>query len=121
MTDILAEVSSVSHGKDVYEAIKVWCPGCDTLKDSTGSRSSGLHMLPISGDVNARPTWEWNGDLVKVTLNPSILTKYRMEEKGEFVCHSFLRNGIWEFLNDCTHELAGQKVPMVPLPKWALN
>lgn len=31
-------------------------------------------------------------------------------------CHSFLRNGQWEFLNDSAHHLAGKTVPMVPLP-----
>lgn len=36
-------------------------------------------------------------------------------------CHSFLRNGVWEFLGDCAHSLAGQKVPMVPLPDWVVK
>lgn len=31
-------------------------------------------------------------------------------------CHSFLRNGRWEFLGDSAHHLAGQTVDMVPLP-----
>lgn len=30
-------------------------------------------------------------------------------------CHSFLKNGMWQFLNDSAHELAGKTVPMVPL------
>lgn len=33
-------------------------------------------------------------------------------------CHSFLRAGVWEFLSDCSHSMAGQNVPMVPLPDW---
>jgi hypothetical protein len=33
-------------------------------------------------------------------------------------CHSFLKNGVWEFLGDCAHPLAGQNVPMMPLPDW---
>lgn len=33
-------------------------------------------------------------------------------------CHSFIKNGQWQFLSDCAHELAGQTVPMVPLPDW---
>lgn len=33
-------------------------------------------------------------------------------------CHSFLRHGIWDFLADSAHGLAGQKAPMVPLPDW---
>lgn len=33
-------------------------------------------------------------------------------------CHSFLRAGQWEFLGDSGHRLAGQTVPMVPLPDY---
>lgn len=31
-------------------------------------------------------------------------------------CHSYLVDGVWEFLADSAHHLAGQRVPMVPLP-----
>lgn len=31
-------------------------------------------------------------------------------------CHSFLRDGRWEFLGDSAHRLVGQTVDMVPLP-----
>jgi hypothetical protein len=36
-------------------------------------------------------------------------------------CHSFIRDGHWEFLGDCAHQLAGQTVPMVPLPDWLVR
>lgn len=36
-------------------------------------------------------------------------------------CHSFLREGVWDFLTDCSHELAGRKVPMVPIPDYWIN
>lgn len=52
------------------------------------------------------PTWQWNGDLEKPTVNPSILVH------GEFRCHLYLRDGMIQFLNDCSHKLAGQTVPM---------
>lgn len=35
-------------------------------------------------------------------------------------CHSFLREGVWEFLSDSAHALAGQTVPMVPIPERVL-
>lgn len=36
-------------------------------------------------------------------------------------CHSFLRKGVWEFLDDSTaHRLRGM-VPMVPLPNWLVR
>ena len=36
-------------------------------------------------------------------------------------CHSFMRDGVWDFLSDCAHSLAGQKVPVEPLPDWAVK
>jgi hypothetical protein len=37
-------------------------------------------------------------------------------------CHSFLRDGRWQFLGDSAHSLAGQTVNMIPLPKlWAAD
>lgn len=36
-------------------------------------------------------------------------------------CHSFLRDGRWEFLPDSAHHLAGQTVDMVPLPDWLVK
>lgn len=32
-------------------------------------------------------------------------------------CHSYLRDGVWDFLGDSAHQVRG-KVPMVPLPDW---
>lgn len=32
-------------------------------------------------------------------------------------CHSYRRIGVWEFLSDCTHDMAGQKVPMIDFPE----
>ena len=38
-------------------------------------------------------------------------------EPGQLtVCHSFVSDGQWQFLGDCTHALAGQTVPVVPIP-----
>lgn len=34
-------------------------------------------------------------------------------------CHSFLRDGVWHFLDDSAHVLRGAH-PMVPLPDWAV-
>lgn len=35
-------------------------------------------------------------------------------------CHSFIKNGVWEFLGDSAHDLKGKHVPMEPLPDWAV-
>lgn len=123
----VALIRNVIDGDARYEAIALWCPGCQyEREDEPGRFAGGLHMLPVarggSGSNEPRPTWGWNGDLVNVTLEPSILTRTtRGEDRAEFVCHSFLRNAQWQFLGDCTHSLANQTVPMVELPDWVVR
>jgi hypothetical protein len=70
--------------------------------------------------VNAERTnvanfWGWNGSLSKPTFTPSILV--RGQEFGSKAprCHSFVTDGKIQFLNDCSHPLAGQTVE---LPIW---
>jgi hypothetical protein len=58
------------------------------------------------------PTWTWDGNETAPTFDPSILVQARIR------CHSYLRAGMWEFLSDCEHALAGRTVDMVPLPDW---
>lgn len=57
--------------------------------------------------------WGWNGSLEAPTLNPSVLSRW---EGGDpfikHVCHSFVTDGMVNFLGDCTHELAGQIAPL---------
>jgi len=55
--------------------------------------------------------WQFNGDLVKPTLNPSLLVT--MEEGKK--CHSFIREGRIQFLDDCWHDLKGQIVDLTPV------
>lgn len=82
------------------ESLFLWCPGCDQL-----------HR------VTRLWTWEWaNGeDITELTIEPSILVTAPNTLSR---CHSFFRFGQWQFLGDCSHELAGQIVPAVELPDW---
>lgn len=76
----------------------LWCPACDDA-------------------VMINDSWGWNGDLERPTFSPSLLTRLTMAGR-ERVCHSFVVDGVWQYLGDCTHEKAGQHVPMVDLPDW---
>lgn len=111
----------VDHGL-TYTALMFVCPGCAspyTLGDGTEVTPSGLHMLPVNSQEKS-PSWGWDGDLDAPTLSPSILTHggTRGVDERPFVCHSFLRGGVFEFLGDSTHPLAGTSVPLPPLPVW---
>jgi len=108
------------------EGLHFHCPGCDEVHQ-------------VTTDSSTHPAWQWNGDLVKPTLTPSILVQSghyaggAAAERGHCycnfkertgkdtkwkcgVCHSFVTDGRIQFLSDCTHPLAGQTVD---LPLWA--
>lgn len=81
-----------------------YCPGC-----------KAPHGFSVAPDEAGVPAWEMHC-INPLTLSPSLLVTARGDP--EYRCHSFIRNGKIEFLNDCSHELAGQTVPLPDLPEW---
>lgn len=91
-----------------------FCPGCKT--------GHQVRVDPAFG-----PAWGFNGDGDKPTFTPSILVQGTMRitdadhnrimsgeliEPRPLVCHSFVTGGRIQFLNDCTHDLAGRTVDL---------
>lgn len=68
--------------------------------------------VQLSGSRSDTANWSWNGNTEKPTLHPSILTTYRHGETTHR-CHSFVNDGVIQFLSDCTHELVGQSVELL--------
>lgn len=83
------------------ERLHFWCPGCDM--------AHGISYAPGG--------WAWNGDVMRPTFRPSLLTRGGRSPGGEkLVCHGFVTDGQIQFLTDSTHALAGQTVPLPPWP-----
>lgn len=102
----LVEIRYSGSDEIQYKVVWVYCPACKDLHQ---------FIVELLGDKQ-KPLWSWNGNLESPTFEPSNLTTWNGPEPR--VCHSFLRDGVWEFLSDSTHELRGQKVPMIDLPDW---
>jgi len=79
------------------------CPGCKID-----------HAVHTKFKNNCGAMWSFDGNRIKPTFNPSLLVRWPRPNKGDMVCHSFIRNGKIEFLSDCTHPLAGQTVDIPP-------
>lgn len=90
-------------------SINFWCPACES----------------VHGVINGTGTerdWQWNGNEEFPTFSPSINVTYNgpdadtIREDGSrapsAICHSFVTNGVIQYLNDCTHQLAGQEVEL---------
>jgi len=84
-------------GKVVYDFNKehhaIRCPGCKTA-----------HIFNCD-------TWGWkfNGNYDKPTFTPSMLVN---KQDPKTRCHSFVKDGNIQFLQDCFHELKGQNIPL---------
>lgn len=114
-----APAAQSGSGTSLY----LWCPGCEDL-----------HQVHFGGTAGNQ--WEFDGDTERPTLSPSLLVRavqwseeYALPKfdkrrdrhpnipPGEHtICHSFVRDGTWQFLSDSTHVLAGRTVPCVPIP-----
>lgn len=97
--------------------VAFFCPGCKEI-----------HQVRVQGLVEGPgPIWSFNGNPDKPTFSPSILVTWNepSDVPEEFddttkdkkhICHSYVINGEIRFLNDCTHNLAGQHVKLEPCP-----
>lgn len=93
-----------------YDGLAFVCPGCATIF------GDGLHMLPVNTTLHS-PSWDWDGNLEAPTISPSIKTEAK-HRTVPFVCHSFLKVGVFDFLTDSTHSFSGKKVSIPDLPDW---
>ncbi len=80
-----------------------WCDGCDTHHVFT----TKLHK----GQPWSDPKWDFDGNMESPTFSPSLRVRSG-SPLGQTTCHLFLRKGMVQYLNDCTHHLKGQTVPV---------
>lgn len=78
--------------------VSFYCTGCKVR-----------HAIPVKPDEKG---WDFNGDIDNPTITPSILVNKSQLRPGVPLCHSFITDGNIQFLNDCTHELSGQTIPL---------
>jgi hypothetical protein len=76
----------------------VYCPACKHAHQYEANR------------------WKFNGNFDKPTFTPSMLEYYEYNGVRKFTCHTFLTDGIWQFLGDCTHALKNTTHPVIPFP-----
>lgn len=75
---------------------------------------TGLLTLPVirSGIRDGTGCWTWNGSIEAPTLRPSVLTQYDGAD-GSWRCHSWINDGVVQFLSDCSHDMADTRVPLL--------
>lgn len=88
--------------------IGIYCPGCATH-----------HVIATKVPLENGACWTFNNDFESPTFSPSLLVRTGKYVPGHedfdneglsSICHSFIKEGMIQFLDDCTHELKGQTV-----------
>ena len=75
-----------------------WCPGCKCH-----------HFYHVG--CESGPNWQLDGDMDAPTFTPSLLVNAAEPRSGPR-CHLYLTDGRLRYLSDCTHDLAGETVPL---------
>jgi|WetSurMetagenome_2_1015567.scaffolds.fasta_scaffold00157_32 hypothetical protein len=118
----MAKLYKVDNWEPGLPDVHFHCPGCNCD-----------HGVWIQKTEKNNDVWSFNNNDDKPTFSPSILVKWvgmpdnpEKDENGKYilddtgrikgakdmVCHSFVRDGMIQFLGDCTHKLAGQTVEL---------
>lgn len=85
-----------------------WCPACQRM-----------HDFAIVKPFYNGSRWEWNQDVDKPTMSPSMKVEWS-RSSGIDRCHYFLEDGKLRYLADSTHDWKGQIVdlPDIPIEIW---
>jgi len=93
------------------------CPGCGHLHALNDNKTDTIKINPKN--PKKVPIWEFNGNFERPTINPSYLSwSYRKNPiTGEYNieidrCHSFIRDGMIQYLSDCHHSLKDQTIEL---------
>lgn len=88
-----------------------WCPACKSM-----------HDFAVEKPFRNGARWTYSGVAESPTFSPSMNITVGPFPDGHINrCHYFLRGGHIQFLNDSTHELAGQTVELPDIPSEALK
>lgn len=133
----MAKAKRVNDGEGLFYGVRIQCPGCRTSHVLAVDPPNGEPMSPQTAN---RPRWGFNGNYDAPTFTPSLLCTTGHYAKGLTgpdpegcwctylqqhpeaddgygcgVCHSFVTNGMIQFLHDSTHHLSGQTVELPEL------
>lgn len=89
------------------------------------------HWIDVKTESFPEHRWTFNNNFNSPTLTPSVMeragwfvdsevhnkteSEYSPTEINSYKCHFILTDGILDFQTDCSHGLAGKKVPLVDI------
>ena len=101
------------EGRGWPERWFIGCPGCYAHYKQTQPDLDDYALARLSMHcLNVRDVHKFvNRDPNNPTFEPSLMWNFTQS----YICHSYIRNGMIQFLSDCTHPLVGQTVPLMEI------
>lgn len=100
----MPKVSRITDQAETEISYMFDCPACGIS-----------HSARVQAQRPGVPMWTWNGSLDRPTFHPSLKVQWARrqgEEQVPVLCHFFVVDGRIQYLNDCTHEMAGKTVEL---------
>lgn len=104
----MRQIVNKNRNGTVDAGIVLWCPGCKQLHQVREGAKPNFWQIDYP-EVGGQES-------PNLTIHGSILVHHGPHLRE--VCHSFVQDGQWKFLDDSTHELAGKTVDLVLLPDY---
>lgn len=96
-------VKAFLNKEEYSDMLKFYCLAC---KES--------HIVCVGKKSYWRQIWTFNNDYNKPTINPSILVSVNYPNYTS-ICHSFIKEGKIQYLNDCTHNMKGTTIELLDI------
>ena len=93
------------YSDDEISSLSALCPACDFEHS---------FRVDLVGHGRYKQIWEFNGNYDAPTFRPSMGANIRGQDAYQPRCHSWVTDGQWHYLADCTHAMANQIVDMIP-------
>jgi len=87
-----------------------------TKNKTTGQTEYVVFMPGLERMIAINDGWQFNGNKKAPTFSPSLLTNGGAG--GRERSHCFVRDGMVQFLGDCSHALAGKTVELPAVKDW---
>ena len=112
----MSKIKLILDKDNDFYGIEFLCPACKYVDGTTQRHTIRVNQIPVgykASSISSNVSWNWNVNLEKPTITPSIRRSFPRENGKVYTCHSVITDGYINFANDSTHPLAGQTVELL--------
>ena len=112
----MSKIKLILDKDNDFYGIEFLCPACKYVDGTPQRRTIRVNQIPVgykASSISLNVSWDWNVNLEKPSIIPSVRRSFPRENGKVYTCHSVITDGYINFANDSTHPLAGQTVELL--------